>query len=403
MLHQDNPVVSRPIKVLIPDAEDWQAVKVLRCLGQVSTMTTHVLSKKKLSLSRFSRYCAGFYHHESQTNEDWISEIKKIVLTKEIDVVLPVNLNGFEFVSQNRTSISEFAAVPFLSEPELIAITHDKWSFYCLATKQKLPVPKSLFIGKLGEHIPNSLYIDSLEYPVLLKPTSLAGGFGIVKIENPSDLNDVWKDKRIRKDCQYILQSFIPGIVYCLAIYCRDGQIINYTLSKTLTTSSKRPYYSARILEYVHDDSVLDVGRQLASSIGWNGIANIDFIIDSRDGSVKILDFNPRFWQSLLGSLVAGVNFPLLVCLDAIGAKYPDMQQKAIKYAHPATHCKLILSHLIGRQRDVNVRWRESGLKFTRIDPFPEIIDTVNSIRKRKKFNFSSSKSKKESNAQKCN
>jgi predicted ATP-grasp superfamily ATP-dependent carboligase len=403
MSNNKNLISLRPMKVLILDGETWDAVKALRCLGQISMITTYVLSKNRSSLARFSRYCAGFYHHESQTNEDWISEIKKIVLKMKIDIILPVDLTGFEFVSKNNKTISEFVVVPLLADPELIFLTHNKWDFYRLATKLNLPVPPSVFIGKTEEQIPDSFDIESLEYPVLLKPTTLAGGFGIVKVDNTSELHQAWKDTRIRKDCQYMLQSFIPGIVYCLGMYSRGGQIIAYTVSKTLMTSSKRPYYSARILEYVHDDSIIETGRQLASSIKWDGIVNIDLIVDSRDGSVKILDFNPRFWQSLLGSLIAGVNFPLLVCLDAMSAQYPDMRQNVTKYIHPATHCKLILSHLIGRQRDISVRWRESGLKFTRSDPFPEIFEAICSVRKKIRLNsFSNDRNKEVSKTQQC-
>lgn len=403
MSHDKNQIPSRPLKVLIPDGETWDAVKSLRCLKQVPTIKTYILSKNRSSLARFSRYCACYYQHESKTNDEWIREIKTIVLKEEINVVLPVTLPGVEFISRSIKSISEFVAVPLLARPELIDITHNKWDFYCLAKERNFPVPPSVFIGRIGEQIPDSLDIDSLDYPLLLKPTTLAGGLGIVKVHNPSELHQTWKDTRIRKDCQYMLQSFIPGIAYCLGMYCRGGQIIAYTVSKTLMTSSKRPYYSARILEYVHDNSIIETGKQLASSLKWDGIVNVDVIIDSRDGSVKILDFNPRFWQSLLGSLVAGVNFPLLVCLDAIGAKYPDMRQNVTKYIHPATHCKLILSHLIGRRKDISIRWRESGLNFTRSDPFPEIFDTICSVRKKIRLNsFSNDRKKEVPKAQQC-
>jgi len=236
-------------------------------------------------------------------------------------------------------------------------------------------------IGKAGETSVASLDPDSVKYPALLKPTLLDGGFGIVKVKEPSDLAYAWNNERIIKGYQYILQSYIPGTVACLAVYSLDGEIVAYTLWKTLLTSSRRLYYSARAMEYFDDKSLIDLSKRLISTLGWSGIANIDFLVDSRDGSAKILDFNPRFGQSLLGSLVAGVNFPLLACIGAMGAEYPKMQQQeTIRYAHPATQSKMLISRLIGKRLPVKIRWRNGSLQFAVRDPLPELVDTFRGI-----------------------
>ena len=118
--------------------------------------------------------------------------------------------------------------------------------------------------------------------------------------------------------------------------------------------------------------------------MGWDGIANIDFLLDARDGSVNILDFNPQFGQSLLGSLIAGVNFPLLSCLGAMGMEYPSMQQQdAIRYVHPATQSRMLMSRFIGRRLPVKVPWRQGGLQFTVRDPLPELVNACRGILKR--------------------
>src|SRR2546428_697479 len=53
-------------------------------------------------------------------------------------------------------------------------------------------------------------------------------------------------------------------------------------------------------------------------ALKWSGIVNIDFIYDENDKQAKILEVNPRYWQSLLGSLFAGVNFPYLVSVSKL-------------------------------------------------------------------------------------
>ena len=371
------------ISVLIPDGETWDAVKVLRCLSHVSGITAHVLAKTRLPQARLSRYCSSCHCHTSENDDDWIRVIRSIVRSLRIDVVLPVTENGVELVARNRKAVSEFVAIPPLADSDIISMTQDKWSFQCYAIENGFPVPASVLIGKVGETSVASLDINSIEYPALLKPTLLDGGSGIVKVKEPSDLAYAWNNGRIIKGCQYMLQSYLPGVVFCLGFYSQGGQIISYTLWKTLLTSSKRLYFSARAMEYVNNEEVIELTIRLISAMKWDGIANIDFLVDSNNGSVKILDFNPRFGQSLLGSLVAGVNFPLLACLGAMGREYPNMQQQeTIRYAHPATQSKVMISRFMGRRPPVNVRWKNGSLQFAVRDPLPELVDTFHKILK---------------------
>jgi predicted ATP-grasp superfamily ATP-dependent carboligase len=372
------------ISVLIPDGDTWEAVKVLRCLSHVSGITAHVLAKARFPLARFSRYYSSYHCHKSENNDDWIRAIKSIVRSLRIDVVLPVTEKGIELVARNRKAISEFVAIPPIADSDLISMSEDKWSFQCFAKENGFSVPASVLIGKAGETSIALSDIDSIEYPALLKPTLLDGGFGIVKVKEPSDLADMWNNERIIKGYQYMLQSYIPGVVFCLGLYSQGGQIISYTLWKTLLTSTKRLYFSARAMEYVNNEEVIELTKRLISAMKWDGIANIDFLVGSNDGSVKILDFNPRFGQSLLGSLVAGVNFPLLSCLGAMGMEYPSMQQQdAIRYVHPATQCKLIMSRFMGRRPPVKVQWKHGSLQFAVRDPLPELVYTFRRIVKR--------------------
>jgi len=363
------------LSVLIPDGEDWETVKVLRCLSRVSGITAHVLAKTRFPLARFSRYCLSYHCHKSENDDHWIRVIKSIVRSLRIDVLLPVTERGIELVARNREAMSEFVAFPPVADSNLITMAEDKWSFQCFAKEHGFPVPASVLIGKAGEASIASLDLDSIEYPALLKPTLLDGGFGIVKVKEASDLHDAWNNGRIIKGHQYMLQSYIPGVVFCLGLYSQGGQIISYTLWKTLLTSSRRLYFSARAMEYVNNEQVIELNRRLISAMKWDGIANIDFLVDSNDGSVKILDFNPRFGQSLLGSLVAGVNFPLLSCLGAIGREYPNMhQQETIRYAHPATQSKLLISRFMARRPPMKVPWKHGGLQFVVRDPIPELV-----------------------------
>ncbi len=350
----------RSISVLIPDGETWDTVKVLRCLSQSSGIRTHVLSRTRRPLARFSRFCASCHWHSSQNDESWVNAISRLVRELQIDVVLPVTEKGVELLVRNRDAVSKFAAVAPLPGLESLKTVQDKWEFYEFCRTRELPVPPSILIRSGCGHPMDSTHLRSLKYPALLKPMSLGGGWGIARVEKASDFQQVWEDKCVRRDHGYMLQTYVRGVVLCLGIFCNSGTLAAYTLWKTLL-GAQNPYVSARAMEYVEDEEAIELARRVISDLAWDGIANIDFLRDSDDGTLYLLEFNPRFGQSILGSLVAGVNFPLIACLDAMGVEYPDVRYRTARYAHPLASGKMLLSRVIGRSTPVKVRWCESG------------------------------------------
>jgi len=45
----------------------------------------------------------------------------------------------------------------------------------------------------------------------------------------------------------------------------------------------------------------------------WSGVGMVEFRIDERDGSLKLMEVNPRFWGSLQLSILSGVDFPYML------------------------------------------------------------------------------------------
>jgi len=127
-------------------------------------------------------------------------------------------------------------------------------------------------------------------------------------------------------------------------------------------------------MELVRQDDVLEIGQKLLSALHWSGVAHIDFRRDSRDGQVKIIEINARYWGSLLGSLVAGVNFPYLACLTAQGVSFPMPKYQLSKYAYTTTAIKEGLCWFLGKSSLNGFSFRETGLRFFLTDPLPEIV-----------------------------
>ena len=69
----------------------------------------------------------------------------------------------------------------------------------------------------------------------------------------------------------------------------------------------------ASFVETVDKPHLVNMGKTLLQSIGYSGIAEIEFVIDRRNNEPKLMEINPRFWGSLPGGISSGVDFPYLL------------------------------------------------------------------------------------------
>jgi len=60
-------------------------------------------------------------------------------------------------------------------------------------------------------------------------------------------------------------------------------------------------------------------GRQFLESIGFDGMAEVEFKFDTRDGKFKILDVNPRTWGWHSLGKAAGIDFSYLLWRQKVG------------------------------------------------------------------------------------
>ena len=61
-------------------------------------------------------------------------------------------------------------------------------------------------------------------------------------------------------------------------------------------------------------------------------MANIDLRYDIKDDKLKVIEINPRYWGTLFGSYLSGVNFPYDHYMLSLSGKILDSKYRHIKY-----------------------------------------------------------------------
>ena len=71
------------------------------------------------------------------------------------------------------------------------------------------------------------------------------------------------------------------------------------------------------------DPEIVDRSFALLKALDWQGVAMVEFKTDDRDGRLKLMEVNGRFWGSLQLAIDAGMNFPLMLYRLAVGESVP--------------------------------------------------------------------------------
>lgn len=356
------------LTVLVPDGESNFALSVVRCLGRDPDVRVIVASTKPAPPSRFSRYARGFLRiGPAQSDEDYVAAIGEAARRVQADVVLPVDVRAIRaFAGSGQEGVP--CSLPPQPTVELFDVVGHKGHLASWAALTGIPVPKTVYPAD-AETIDRDL--TDADFPVLVKPVQRGYGIGIRTFGEPEGLRRFLQQRRDSGDTEeVIVQSRIEGYDIDCSVLCRDGEILAYTIQQAVI-AGYQPFSAPAGVRFLHHEPTLDAVRRLVASLGWSGIAHIDLRVDARDGVVKLIEVNPRYWGSLLGSLRAGVNFPALACRIAAQRGLPPFSLKDCRFVAGRATVGALWRRVPADRQAPRIGFRETAWPFIIADPGP--------------------------------
>lgn len=364
--------------VLIPDGESEHALNVIRCLGQLKNVRVLVLSNVYRPSIRYSRYCHQFIHYENKKNETWRLKIMLDTVKKfSPDVLLPVDIQTISLLADDGNCISEFTALAPLPSINSFRIANDKGLLAEWLKKNQIPSPATLLFKKNDEEFDNAL--SSFSFPALLKPCKGSGGIGIEIFQNEKAFREYCKEHVGSEE--FILQSFVNGYDVDCSILCEKGKILGYTIQKGFI-NGRGNFRRAAGLDFINDYGTYKLVCDVAQKLNWSGIAHIDLRFNLDTQQINLIEINPRYWGSLMGSYCSGVNFPYLQCLSALKSEPVKSQGKEMRYIQGRSALKSMAQNIFsGAKMHPEV---ETSFKFILQDPLPTVSYFFTGMLKRK-------------------
>jgi predicted ATP-grasp superfamily ATP-dependent carboligase len=238
----------------------------------------------------------------------------------------------------------------------------DKFGFARLLQRLGLPGPGFWLVGS-----PSDVESHPLGENIVIKPLQGEGSRGVRRVQTRKELRAVVAAQRDFPARPLLLHEYIPGEDIDLSLLADHGEIVAWTIHRR---SSRSLGYRLGSVSFLENENVLRLGRELVRTIQYHGVAHIDMRCDSRDGSIKLIEFNPRLYGSIHFAAFAGVNFVTLGLKLADGTRPPS----GVRQTNGAANTPLALLRLLFHNPERIKRFTPATRRALRqaiLDPLP--------------------------------
>jgi predicted ATP-grasp superfamily ATP-dependent carboligase len=304
-------------RILVTDAEQRKSVPIVRALGRHGLQVVCGESSR-WSMGFYSRYCTERkVYPKPEDEERFVEWLIQQADAGEFSMLLPIDERTMTPVTKHLDELRKHMRVPVV-EHATYMIARDKGKTVQQAMRLGVPVPRTWFFSSLDEFRDGR---GQVEYPCIVKARSSSGSNGIRQVLAPADLERLYL--QVHRDYPFpLVQEFIPpgGDTFGVELLLDRGKVLAHFMHRRLR---EFPVHGgpSTLRESVYIEDLLRKASDLLVSIGWHGVAMVEFKVDPRDRVPKLMEINPKFWGSIALAIAAGVNFPVLLYQLAAGER----------------------------------------------------------------------------------
>jgi len=305
------------VTILVTDGDQRSALAIVRALGRRG-ISVIVGEAHRASLAGQSRYCAQQIVYPSPYTDGDAFEAFLLdrVRRGDIDVLMPVTDVTTSLVCRHQDALRCHTrlAVPGLDAFNLVT---DKATLVESAKRRGIPVPPTLIVNGRKAL---ARAIDRVQFPAVVKPTRsripTPTGWVPGRVEYARDadeLETLYGERSYLASYPSLIQPRIvgPGVGF-FGLFDR-GRLIARFAHRRLREKPPSGGVSVFRESVPIDERLERHAISLLGSIGWHGVAMMEYKQDRRSGECVLMEVNGRFWGSLQLAVDAGIDFPWLV------------------------------------------------------------------------------------------
>lgn len=243
---------------------------------------------------------------------DWLSDF-----AREHDGPVPVFATSDEhnvFLAEHGSRLKDSFRylVPDLQTMNQIV---NKRLQYGVAVNVGIPIPKTFYpesVEALDDLLPD------ISFPCILKPYKAHIGRAkisnkkVLKVESADELRDAF-EVLWDAGADFMIQEIVPGtdedLFGYLAFWDEHNNEVRW-LTKQKLRQNPPLFGDGSLQRTVEAPEVAVQSRRLLKALDYRGFVGVEFKRDSRDGTLRLMEVNPRTVSGNQLAISAGVDFP---------------------------------------------------------------------------------------------
>ena len=312
---------------------DYQGLGIVRNLTQHG-VRTFVIDDER-SIARFSRHVHGSARIvDLGTGDSFVDELSRLGARHGLDgwVIYPTRDETVAAIARNRERLEAQFRVATAAW-DAVRWAWDKRNTYRLAAELDVPAPRTWRPADLTE-----LEAIDGEPPFAVKPAIKENFFYETKAkawraDSAAELATLFtRAAAIVGPGEVMVQELIPGggaQQYGYCALCKEGRPIASMVVRRLRQHPPDFGRASTFVETVEEPAVEALSERILGGVGYDGLVELEYKLDPRDGKFKLLDFNARTCGYHSLGPAAGVDFPYLLFRQQLGLPVEAQRARA--------------------------------------------------------------------------
>ena len=311
--------------VLVTDADQRAALAVVRSLGRAGHRVL-VGGSRRRSLAGASRYCSARIVLPDPMAEPgkFADEVITAVERNDVDTLVPISEAAMLALLPQRSLLGK-CLVPFSDLPTFQRVC-DKAEVLRVAAEEGIAIPIQVVLEDPGAPLPSAIP----PFPLVLKPSrsvaTVDGARSKHAVHHVADRGALDEALSVLPPSAYplILQQRVVGPGTGIFLLVWDERVRAVFAHRRLREKPPAGGVSVYRESIAADPALVERSRRLLARLNWQGVAMVEYKLDSSTGTPYLMEINGRFWGSLQLAIDAGVDFPRLLLEVSLGGGPPS-------------------------------------------------------------------------------
>lgn len=301
----------RDTTVLLLDADAKAAPTIVRALGRSGVRVLVAGPTPGPSPAQRSRYSAARLKHPHAILDptglvDWLAST---IQERGVDCVLPMTDYTIRVLDRARDRLAGRAVLAMPASGPL-AVAFDKARTLRLAGSLGIAAPRTWEpssvdqVAALADDLPFPVYVKSRESYASSRsrPRFARGRYA----HDKASLVALWRELD-ELSAAPLIQEHVPGHLHKVDAVYQQGRCVDLFCQEVIRTWPISGGYGVMRRSVAPSDAPAEEAKRLMAALAWTGPAEVEFIVDPRDGRARLMEVNGRFWASVEFAHLCGV------------------------------------------------------------------------------------------------